>query len=94
MNACGLNGDWNCEAWHFGPGPVANKTSGDVYVLDNEDGAPAAWANDTEAVPSTYAVVRRYYVDGDNDIIETLCDGLSFERACEMARDVVAALGG
>ena len=45
----GLNADWSCSAYHFGPSPTPNTTAGDVYVLDNEDD------------DRTYSVVRRWY---------------------------------
>lgn len=49
MRNIGLNADWNCTAYHFGPSPTPNTTDGDVYVLDNEDD------------DRTYSVVRRWY---------------------------------
>lgn len=34
---CGLNADWSCDAWHFGPSPLPNTASGDVYVLEEAE---------------------------------------------------------
>lgn len=50
-NGCGLNADWNCSAWFYGPGE-ANRTPGGVYVVENEDDDPM-----------TYSIVRRWYLD-------------------------------
>ena len=58
MRNVGLNADWSCTAYHFGPSATPNRTDGDVYVLDNEDD------------DRTYSVVRRWYRDDDNDRIE------------------------
>ncbi len=35
---CGLNANWNCQAWHLGPSTTPNKHKGDYYILDREDG--------------------------------------------------------
>jgi hypothetical protein len=53
---CGLNGDWNCQAWHLGPSSQPNRVDGDFYLLDMEDG-------------DLCSIVTRSYVDGDNDEI-------------------------
>jgi hypothetical protein len=48
---CGLNADWNCSAWHFGPSLAPNRVSGDVYVLDTE------FDNSEDA----FIIVQRHY---------------------------------
>tara|TARA_R110000824_G_scaffold180061_7_gene360474 strand:+ start:4787 stop:5677 length:891 start_codon:yes stop_codon:yes gene_type:complete len=35
---CGLNADWNSQAWHLSKGAAPNTRSGDFYLLDCEDG--------------------------------------------------------
>ena len=52
LTACGLNADWNCQAWHIGPSTHPNSTGGDWYILDNEDG--------------TYSLVERWYLETDD----------------------------
>jgi hypothetical protein len=54
-SSCGLNADWSVSAWHFGPSSDVNKTDGDFYILDAEDG------------DHTFELVRRFYDDGGND---------------------------
>lgn len=56
--ACGLNADWIGSTWHIGPSDEPNHVDGDLYITDNENGS--------------YSLVRRYYVDGDNDRIEEI----------------------
>jgi len=34
---CGLNADWNCDAWHLGPSATPNMNSGDFYILEDEE---------------------------------------------------------
>jgi hypothetical protein len=48
---CGLNADWNCEAWQITEGPT-NRTDGAVFVLDEE--------TDGEEI---YSIVRRWFLD-------------------------------
>lgn len=76
---CGLNADWCVDAWHLSEG-APNTTSGDLYLLDDEQG--------------TYEIVRRYYnddaarMDGSDDHVETLAAGLSLAAALTFARAV------
>jgi len=35
---CGLNADWCVTSYHLGPSGEPNKNSGDMYLVDNEDG--------------------------------------------------------
>lgn len=73
---CGLNADWNCEAWHLGPGPRPNRTSGDYYVLDDEEGPP-----------DSYVLVRRLFDTGaDVDEVQELARGTA-THCLERARD-------
>lgn len=38
VRPCGLNADWCVSAWHLGPSTTPNRTDGDYYLLDDEDG--------------------------------------------------------
>lgn len=73
VRACGLNADWNVQAWHLGPSDTPNMNDGDLYLLDNESDA------------GTFSVVRRSYNDGENDEIEPLCENLPLRQAVELA---------
>ena len=93
---CGLNADWCVKAWHFGPSEKPNETSGDVYVIDNED--------------SSFHVVRRFYdssemvstlravfaggvqVVSDEDETQTLAIVGDFETAVSLANKAVRNL--
>jgi hypothetical protein len=80
---CGLNGDWSCRAWHFGPGAEPNRVGGDVYVLD------------LESSPPTYAVVTRSYTeDGDDVIFELLEPTTDVAEAVRAAREAAAERRG
>ena len=70
---CGLNADWSVMAWHLSPGP-ANKTSGDFYFLDNEDG--------------TWSIVKRTYVDGGNDEIHEMYVSKDFDTIFKKAKKI------
>lgn len=75
VRPCGSNGDWCVNAWHMGPGPKPNQTSGDTYLLDQEDG--------------TFSVVQRFYDEdlpeplGDNDEIRRVIDDATLAQAIE-----------
>lgn len=76
---CGLNADWICAAWHFGPSPRPNTTAGDIYVLDNEDG--------------TFAVVRSLALDADeNPVTQELGIYPHWDAAADAARAIVAGV--
>lgn len=62
---CGLNADWSVQAWHFGPTGVANTHQGDYYILDLED----------DEHPGGFELVQRYYLESDNDEINTIAQG-------------------
>ncbi len=72
VRPCGLNADWSVAAWYLGPPPGKddlgrNRTEGGFYLLDTED-------DDQDGIDQ-YALVRRYYEDGENDRIEEVADG-------------------
>ena len=62
---CGLNADWFAQTWHLGPSDSPNNQGGDYYITDLEDGSDA----------DAYALVQRFYRDGDNDEINTIAEG-------------------
>ena len=93
---CGLNADWNCDAWHVGPGSDPAEHTGDIYLLDNEDGG--------------WLVVRRWHLDdcgiyvgmptgvyddwcdGANDAIPELFETDDLDAAVAFCRSVLATL--
>ena len=89
---CGLNADWCVSSWHLSGGE-ANLTSGDTYLIDNEDG--------------TYQAFRRWYVhhnyagpcdsapederDGHNDAIVSVSPLMDGEEAIKWVADTMDA---
>ena len=72
---CGLNADWSVQAWCFGPGE-ANRRSGQLFLLDEEDG-------------DDFAVVRRHWdADMENDRVEYLRgeDAMTLAQAIEVLK--------
>lgn len=70
IRPCGLNADWSYPAYHVGPSTQPNRVSGDVYVLDDEEG--------------TFSVVRRTF-DEDTLNDENLAEGLDLVAALAAA---------
>ena len=70
--SCGLNGDWSVSAWHIDIAGTANRTDGGCYLLDDENGC--------------FSIVRRWYVEDDNDRIEVLGTWDSVDHAIAAAR--------
>ena len=73
---CGLNADWWMRAWHFGPGDRPNWVDGDVYVLDDEEGA--------------FNVVRSYVRDDDEPSVVDIATCDDFQTACAIASALAA----
>jgi hypothetical protein len=90
---CGLNGDWNCDAWHVGPSTNANERGGDLYLLDNEEGGwivVRRWyvEGDYQGLPSGYSA----YSDGANDAIVELLETQNLGVATSFCRALSSAL--
>ena len=76
LTACGLNADWNCQAWHVGPSVHPNSTGGDRYILDGEDGTYSLvehWflctEDGTDYPGMPYEYRNDEYCDGHNDFV-------------------------
>jgi len=52
LHRCGLNSDWCVDAYHLSGGDP-NQTTGDYYIVDNED--------------DTWTLLRRFYADLPNE---------------------------
>ena len=59
---CGLNADWNCEAWQITDGPT-HRTDGAVFVLDEERIDVKWYQANTQS--DTYSIVRRWFLGED-----------------------------
>lgn len=66
VKPCGLNADWNVQAWHLSPGRP-NVTPG-VYLLDTEEEIRSG-------VPRYALVRRRYDPEDEGDDIEDIAEG-------------------
>lgn len=80
LRSCGLNADWSVMAWHLGPSAIPNRTSGDLYLLEDEEDE------------SSFTLVRRHIVgedslDGNDEIVEIAWGSL--EVVLDVARPVV-----
>ena len=66
---CGLNADWCIDAWHVHSGATPNTQSGDLYLLQDDEG------------DHPYQLVVRTHTgtlttpDGGNDIITEIVAG-------------------
>lgn len=79
LRRCGLNADWCWQAWHLGPGCEPNLTSGDFYILENED-------------EKCFSVVQRFYEDDGNDRVDEIGHFQTPAAALEAGRARIAEL--
>ena len=93
---CGLNADWNCDAWHVGPGSDPAEHTGDVYLLDNEEGGwivVRRWhLDDTGIYVGMPTGVYDDWCDGANDAIPELFETDDLDAAVAFSRSVLATL--
>jgi hypothetical protein len=78
---CGLNNNWNCQAWCLSTGHANrhNFETGGIYLLDKEKDV-----EDGHDCENAYEVVQRFYEnDGYNDQVDLLIEFETAEKALE-----------